>query len=170
MGRQSHHFILRSARAPGRRPSGWKGTHPRREFTRKRSKRSFRLNAALLGVKHTGLSRRGQTHISGNEHFLCSRERRSSRTRSWGSMSQPPGPGAPGSAQSTNPFAPPTFQREETAAPQQAAPPQGGPVLISQPGEERPVIGREDGSPRVAPAPVEYQAVSYTHLTLPTKA
>lgn len=84
-------------------------------------------------------------------------------------MSQPPGPGAPGSAQSTNPFAPqptllqPTFQREETAAPQQAAPPQGGPVLISQPGEERPVIGREDGSPRVAPAPVEYQ-VTHTQF------
>ena len=83
-------------------------------------------------------------------------------------MSQPPGPGASGSAQSTNPFAAqPTFlqgvQREETAAPQQAAPPQGGPVLISQPGEERPVIGREDGSPRVAPAPVEYQ-VTHTQF------
>mmetsp|Transcript_14916 Transcript_14916/g.64552 ORF Transcript_14916/g.64552 Transcript_14916/m.64552 type:complete len:277 (+) Transcript_14916:222-1052(+) len=83
-------------------------------------------------------------------------------------MSQPPGQGDPGSAQSTNPFAAqPTFlqgvQREETAAPQQAAPPQGGPVLISQPGEERPVIGREDGSPRVAPAPVEYQ-VTHTQF------
>ena len=87
-------------------------------------------------------------------------------------MSQPPGPGAPGSAPGTNPFATqPTFLQgvppEQAAAPQQqapAAPPHGGPVLISQPGEERPVIGREEGSgTRVAPAPVEYQ-VTHTQF------